>query len=170
MKYELKEISLDMGKLEYEMYQEIPSKESGSVNLCHGLPFEVFPNYLETLINNKHSKVNYYGTPTITYMFYVNDFPVGYACIRTELDKNWEKWSGNIYYVVRPSERKKGYGTKMFELALMECKKLGFDEILAQSSEGNESSAKIIEKNNGILLKEDGTKYYKIILKQCEFR
>jgi Predicted acetyltransferase len=164
MKYELKEISLEMGKLEYEMYQEIPSKEAGSVNLCHGLPFEVFSNYLETLINNKHSKVNYYGTPTITYIFYVNDFPVGYVGIRTELDENWKKWCGNIYYVVRPSERNKGYGTKILECAIGKCKELGFSEILTQSSEGNIASQKVIENNNGVLLREDGTRYYKINL------
>lgn len=42
MNYELKELNMNMGVSEYEMYQDIPLKESGSTNLCNGLPFEVF--------------------------------------------------------------------------------------------------------------------------------
>ena len=50
-------------------------------------------------------------------------------------------------------------------MALDEFKKLGFTEIYGQSSSGNIASAKVIEKNGGILLEEiDGTKYYKIKL------
>ena len=37
MKYELKELNMQMGLLEYGMYQDIPLKESGSTNLCNGL-------------------------------------------------------------------------------------------------------------------------------------
>ena len=47
MNYELKELSLDLISKElYDMYQDIPLKESGSTNLCNGLPFEVFGSYL----------------------------------------------------------------------------------------------------------------------------
>ena len=40
--YELVELNTNMKEEEYQMYQDIPSKESGSTNLCKGLPFEVF--------------------------------------------------------------------------------------------------------------------------------
>ena len=49
MNYELKELNINMGKFEYEMYQDIPLKENGSTNLCNGLPYEVFKEYIETL-------------------------------------------------------------------------------------------------------------------------
>ena len=79
--------------------------------------------------------------------------------------KNWIKWSGNFYYKIRLSERKKGYGTKILSLALEEFKKMGFKEIYGQSSKGNVGSAKVIENNGGILVDEkDGTRYYKIVL------
>ncbi len=164
MNYKLKEINLDMGEKEYDMFQEIPAKVSGATNLCHGIPFETFSNYLEQLICNKYLKVNYYGTPTITYIMYVDDYPVGYVGLRTEIDDNWLKWSGNVYYNIRPSEQKKGYATKMLALALLEFKKLGFKEIYTQSSSGNIASSKVIENNGAILLKDEGTKYYKIII------
>ena len=47
IKYELKELNMNMGKEEYNMFQDIPLKESGSTNLCKGLPYEVFKNYLK---------------------------------------------------------------------------------------------------------------------------
>lgn len=165
MKYELKELNIQMDLLEYEMYQDIPLKESGSTNLCNGLPYEVFKNYLETQLSRKYQIVNFYDTPTITYIMYVNRLPVGYIGLRTEIDENWKKWFGNVYYVIRKSERKKGYATKMLELALIEFKKMNFKEVFCNSSAGNISSAKVIEKNGGIFLNEDeGTRYYKIIL------
>ncbi len=165
MKYELKELNIDMGIMEYKMYQDIPIKESGSTNLCNGLPYEVFKNYLESQLARKYQNISEYDTPTITYIMYVNDIPVGYIAFRTKINDQWKKWSGNFYYVIRMSERKKGYGTKMLKLALDEFRKLGFKEVYGQSSSGNIASAKIIENNNGIFLGEiDGTKYYKIEL------
>ena len=99
--FELKELNLNMGLEEYQMYQDIPSKESGSTNLCNGLPYEVFKNYLESQMARKYQNISIYDTPTITYIMYVNNIPVGYVCLRTKIDDNWKKWCGNIYYAVR---------------------------------------------------------------------
>ena len=162
----LRELDLNMGKDVYEMYQDIPAKESGSTNECFGLSFDDFPKYLEKEINRKNNKVTYDDTPTITYIMYVDNNPVGLICLRTEIDDNWMKWSGNFYYRIRLSERKKGYGTKILSLALEEFRRLGFKEVYGQSSEGNIGSAQLIENNGGILIDEkDGTRYYKIVLK-----
>ena len=161
----LKELNLDMGKDVYEMYQDIPAKESGSTNDCFGLSFDEFPKYLEKEINRKNNKVTYDDTPTITYIMYDNNKPIGLICLRTEIDDKWMKWSGNFYYRIRLLERKKGYGTKILSLALEEFRRLGFKEVYGQSSAGNIGSAKVIENNGGILLDEkDGTRYYKIVI------
>ena len=161
----LKELNLDMGKKEYEMYQDIPAKESGSTNECYGIPCENFKEYLQKEINRKYNKVTSEDTPTITFIMYVDDNPVGIICLRTQIDENWKKWSGNFYYIIRKSERNKGYGTMILKLALEEFRKLGFKEVYGQSSKGNIASAKVIENNGGIFLNEnDGTRYYKIII------
>ncbi len=165
MKYKLKEININMGTSEYEMYQDIPLKESGSTNLCNGLPYEVFKDYIENQLSRKYQKINEYDTPTIIYIMYANDKPVGYIGLRTEIDNRWKKWSGNFYYTIRKSERKKGYGTQILKLGLDEFKKLGFKEVYGQSSNGNVASSKVIINNGGIFLEEiDGTRYYKIEL------
>ena len=166
MNFFLRKLDLDMGKDVYDMYQDIPAKESGSTNDCFGLSFDDFPKYLEKEINRKHNKVTFDDTPTISYIMYDDNKPIGLICLRTEIDDNWMKWSGNFYYRIRLSERKKGYGTKILSLALEEFRRLGFKEVYGQSSAGNIGSAKVIENNGGILIDEkDGTRYYKIVLK-----
>ncbi|MCI8545093.1 MAG: GNAT family N-acetyltransferase [Bacilli bacterium] len=161
MNCELSELNLEMGRKEYEMYQDIPSKESGSTNLCKGLPYEVFHNYLESQLARKYQNISEYDTPTTIYIFYVNRIPVGYIGLRTSIDDKWKKWSGNIFYVIRQSERGKGYASKMLEIALEKLEELKIDTVFCQSSAGNIASSKVIEKNGGVLLEEiDGTRYY----------
>lgn len=124
---------------------------------------EEFNTWIIKQIDRKNNKVTYDDTPTTTYILYVDNIPVGYICLRTEIDDNWKKWSGNFYYKVRSSERRKGYATKMLSLALDEFKKFGYREVLGNSSNDNIASSKVIENNGGILLKEiDGSRYYKI--------
>lgn len=164
-KYRLEEINLGMGQPEYEMYRDIPAKESGSTNLCNGLPFDVFPSFIESQMARKYQTISPFDTPTAIYIFYVNDKPIGYAGLRLDIDEKWKKWSGNIFYAVRSSARGKGYGTALLDAMLKEAKNHGIDEVLIQSSAGNIASQKIIEKNGGKFLSEDeGTRYYKITI------
>ena len=161
---ELVELNMNMGEKEYQMYQDIPLKESGSTNLCNGLPYSVFKNFLGTQMARKYNGVSLYDTPVIIYIMYYDGVPVGYIGLRTEIDDNWMKWSGNVFYVIRESFRGKGYGNKILELGLNEFKKMNYKEIYCQSSAGNVYSAKKNEKNGGILINEiEGTRYYKIV-------
>lgn len=61
---------------------------------------------------------------------------------------------GHIGDGIRPSERKKGYATKMISLALDECKKLGITKVLMVCDKKNIGSAKSIMNNGGILENE----------------
>ena len=45
----LKELDLTMTEDEYEMFQDIPAKESGSTNEAYGIPYDKFKNYLKTV-------------------------------------------------------------------------------------------------------------------------
>ncbi len=135
MKYKLKELSLNLiDTFLYEMYQDIPSGENGQTNKAYGLTKKEFKQYVLTQIKRKYNQVTFYDTPTITYIMYVNGYPVGFICLRTKIDDNWLKWSGNFYYQIRTTERRKGYATKMLALALEKLKELGFTEVYGQSS------------------------------------
>ena len=165
MDFELKELHMGMGQPEWEMYQDIPAKEPGATNLCRGLPLEVFPAWLESQIARKYQRISYYDTPTTVCLLYADSVPVGYIGIRTEIDEDWKRWSGNLYYTLRQSARGKGFGTKMLALALDKCREAGMTEVFANASAGNAASARVIEKNGGILLEEvEGSRYYRFEL------
>lgn len=165
MNYELKELHMGMGRAEWEMYQDIPVKEPGSTNLCKGLPLEVFPAWLESQIARKFQRISYYDTPTTVCLMYADGVPVGYIGIRTEIDEDWKRWSGNLYYTVRQSARGKGFGTRMAALALEKCRDMGMQEVYSNACDGNVASARVLEKNGGVLLEEvEGSRYYRIEL------
>lgn len=163
MKYALKELNMAMGKAEWEMFQDIPVREPGSTNLCKGLPLDVFPAFLESQLARKYQTISVYDTPARTFLLYGEDVPVGCIGIRTQIDEKWKVWSGNLYFVIRKSERGKGYGSRMLSLALEECRAMGMTEVYANASAGNTASARVIEKNGGVLTGEkDGSRYYQI--------
>lgn len=155
-----------MGKAEYDMFQEIPAKENGSTNLCNGIAYDCFYSYLKSQLARQYQKLNDYDTPTKVYILYDKSYPIGYIGIRTKINKKWRNWCENIYYAIRPSERLKHLGTKMLSLVIKECEKLNINPIYIKSASGNIGSQKIIENNNGVLIREGqhGGRWYKIQL------
>ena len=79
---------------------------------------------------------------------------LGAVNIRHYLNESLLKDGGHIGDGIRPSERRKGYGAKIIELALLECKKLGIKKVLIVCDKDNIASAKSIIKNGGVLENE----------------
>jgi predicted acetyltransferase len=61
---------------------------------------------------------------------------------------------GHIGDMVRPSERRKGYGTEQIRLALEKCRELGIPWVLVTCDKDNIASARTIQKNGGVLENE----------------
>lgn len=59
---------------------------------------------------------------------------------------------GHIGYDISPNYRKKGYGTQILKLALVEAEKFGIKEVMVTCNIDNEFSRKVIENNKGKLL------------------
>lgn len=79
---------------------------------------------------------------------------LGAVNIRHDLNDSLLQEGGHIGDGIRPSERRKGYATEMIRLALVECKKLGIDQVLMTCDKDNIGSVKSIVKNGGILENE----------------
>lgn len=79
---------------------------------------------------------------------------VGAVNIRHYLNEGLLLNGGHIGDGIRPSERRKGYATKMIALALEECRKLGIDRVLMVCDKENIGSAKSIMNNGGMLENE----------------
>ncbi|HTE49124.1 MAG TPA: GNAT family N-acetyltransferase [Candidatus Paceibacterota bacterium] len=87
-----------------------------------------------------------------TELWFVEDGKIiGWTKIRHRLNENLLLQGGHIGYSIRPSERNKGYGTRILELALSEAKRPGLNKVLLTCDDDNTGSAKVIEKNGGIL-------------------
>lgn len=69
--------------------------------------------------------------------------------------QGYVKVHGHIGYGVRPSERRKGYATKMLKLALEYCKDIGLGKVLITCDKSNIASAKTIIKCLGVLETEE---------------
>ncbi len=79
---------------------------------------------------------------------------IGIIQIRYELNEYLFKCGGHIGDSIRPSERNKGYSTKMISLALKEAKRIGIGNVLMTCDKNNIASARTIIKNGGKLENE----------------
>src|SRR3989344_5901650 len=88
--------------------------------------------------------------PETEYWFVDNGEFIGRTSIRHRLNDKLTYIGGHIGYDIRPTKRGKGYGNKIFELALRKGKELGLTRVLITSDARNIASRKIIEKNGGV--------------------
>lgn len=79
---------------------------------------------------------------------------IGAIDIRHSLNEYLLQYGGNIGYGIRPSERKKGYATKMLALALEKAKEIGLEKVLITCFKDNIGSAHTIINNGGVLENE----------------
>lgn len=79
---------------------------------------------------------------------------VGAVNIRHYLNDHLIIGDGHVGVGIRPSERGKGFGTKMVALAHEECDKLGIKRVLMCCDKDNMASSKTIVKNGGVLENE----------------
>lgn len=89
--------------------------------------------------------------PETVYWLIVAGQYAGRISIRQQLTPALRKYGGHIGYDIRPSMRRKGYGTLQCRLALEKAKARGMEHILITCDDDNIGSAKIIEANGGIL-------------------
>lgn len=76
---------------------------------------------------------------------------LGTSRLRHRLTPQLEHSGGHIGYDVRPSERSKGYGTRLLALTLRKAREMGMKRVLLTCDDDNVGSARIIEKNGGKL-------------------
>jgi predicted acetyltransferase/broad specificity phosphatase PhoE len=85
---------------------------------------------------------------------------LGVVNIRHRLTETLLNSGGHIGYGIRPSERRKGYATKLLSLALEKSKDIGINKALVVCNEDNTGSFKTIINNGGIpdsdFVEEDG--------------
>ncbi|GCF66276.1 GCN5 family acetyltransferase [Bacillus cereus] len=121
-----------------------------------------FPAMVQELLD-AHNGVNLPESwvPDSTYWLVTdNNRIVGTVNIRHSLTEHLFNAGGHIGYGIRPSERRKGYATKLLELSLEKTKKLNITRALVVCDEVNTASEKTILHNGGVrdddFIEEDG--------------
>ncbi|NLO48871.1 MAG: GNAT family N-acetyltransferase [Clostridiales bacterium] len=75
----------------------------------------------------------------------------GIVSFRHRLTDMLRLFGGHIGYGIRPSERRKGFGTKQLRLALLKVIEFGLTKVLLTCDADNPASAGVIENNGGVL-------------------
>ena len=90
--------------------------------------------------------------PGSTYWLVRDDSTIlGALSLRHRLNDTLREIGGHIGYAIRPSARSKGYATRMLSLALPKARTLGLHRVLITCTRENSASARVIEKNGGLL-------------------
>ena len=152
----LREINEHDKKELLEMVEEIRNdvlddKFEGFRNISD-LTTDNYDDFLKELEKNKNMKL--YKPHMVDQTTFIlvddNNHIYGGTNVRHELNEGLLIHGGHIGYLIRPSERKKGYGSLMLKLTLDECSRLGINKVLVTCRETNKGSAKVIENNGGI--------------------
>jgi predicted acetyltransferase len=162
MKVKLKELMPIESQDIFHMVQEIGEGQNGFINSLYSDNLQVFQeklnrNYEMSLgINLAEGLV-----PQTIYWFYIEDKLVGYGKLRHFLNDKLKDHGGHIGYIIRPSERRKGYGKLALRELVAEANQKGIQDILLTCDESNSASRKVIESNQGVLSEmKDGTCKY----------
>ncbi|HDR7445851.1 TPA: GNAT family N-acetyltransferase [Bacillus toyonensis] len=121
-----------------------------------------FPAMIQELLD-AHNGVNLPESwvPDSTYWLVTDENKiVGVVNIRHSLTEHLFNTGGHVGYGIRPSERRKGYATKLLELSLEKTKELNIEKVLIVYDEVNTGSEKTILHNGGLrdddFIEEDG--------------
>lgn len=152
MKIELKALSESDGQDIFEIIKEIGLGENGFTTNFPESSFEDFKSALPRLVEISEGidLPEGYVSQTI-YWMYVDDRPVAYGKLRHKLNDKLLNYGGHVGYIVRPSERGKGYGKLFLGELKSVAKSIGIERLLITCDDTNYRSRAVVESNNGIL-------------------
>ncbi|MDQ3916944.1 MAG: GNAT family N-acetyltransferase [Acidobacteriota bacterium] len=116
------------------------------------LALEDFPRFLSEISDGARGAGLPPGrVPYSTFWLAAGRRLIGSSRLRHRLTPDLEDEGGHVGYDIRPSERRKGYGTLILRRTLEEARGLGIGRVLLTCDADNVASAKVIEKNGGRL-------------------
>ena len=89
-----------------------------------------FEDWVKMIHDNANIGDNEWGKSLTYLVFNDEDELIGLLNIRYDLKEEKTMEFGHIGYGVRPSQRRKGYATKMLQFALDECQKYGLKKVI----------------------------------------
>ena len=148
-------------------FYEYGSKINGSGGLDRCLKESTYEAWLEkTLKYIDIANVPKSKSPAITY-FYVreeDDRIIGMVNIRLALNDFMRREGGHVGYSIRPTERRKHYGTALLDMTLKVYDTMGIRDVLVSCDKENIASAGVIKNCGGVLKDEFFSETYNEML------
>ncbi len=125
---------------------------SGAGSELATLAREALPDFIRRLDERTHG-IGLHVPDSPFWLVRLSDSAVvGVSSLRHRLIPALEDVGGHIGYSIRPSERCKGYGTCILALTMEQARARGLGHLLLTCDTENRSSARVIEKNGGVLV------------------
>lgn len=113
---------------------------------------KTYPMWLDYL--NAPAGTNLFGYDKVdssNYLAMLGDRVVGMVSIRYELTPQLQQVGGHVGYSTHPDYQGQGVATAMLNFAVQNLAGLGVTKVLVTCDDTNLGSAKVIEKNGGVL-------------------
>ena len=137
-----------------EYVREHRDRGETSISASLGLSSSEYSDWVNKIHLNACEGDENWGR-SLMYLCFDGSLLVGLLSIRYELPESLSQIYGDIGYGVRPSERNKGYATKMLAYALNVCREKGMEKVILGCYKDNLASAATIMKNGGVLFAEN---------------
>jgi predicted acetyltransferase len=155
-------MSLKLVKLDYSYRKQLFDmmdewSETGEKIVPYSIrknDYRDFDTYIKGFANENREEAGHVPGTTLFCLDTDRNLFIGAVNIRHYLNEALLLNGGHIGDGIRPSERRKGYATKMIGLALEVCRSLGISKVLMVCDKENIGSAKSIINNGGILENE----------------
>lgn len=137
---------------EYQQTSEFRMFDQNNLTLI----YENFSDYIQHLENNsKGINLKPGFVPATNFWLVMNSkIILGESQLRHWLVPTLEHRGGHIGYMIRPSQRNKGYGTKILAMTLEKARNMGLSRVLLTCDRDNLASVRVIQKNQGKLTSE----------------
>jgi predicted acetyltransferase len=161
MKLNLRKLSRTDGPEIYQMLKQISAVENSFTNPVFDMGYDAFQRWLiqqDTWSEGIDLPDGY--VPQTIYWLYADNTPVGIGKIRHQLTPSSRNNGGNIGYAISRPYRGLGYGNVILRLLLDQARSMGINELLLTVDIGNEASKHVVEKNGGILVRQNTERYF----------
>jgi len=133
------------------MVRESAVSEGGFTSDARDVTQETFADYVRKLTDMAEGRNLPEGyVPMNTFWLRHEGRLIGISRLRLRLVPALRERGGHIGYWIRPSERRRGYGTLLLALTCRQARAKGIRRVLLTCDAGNTGSRRIIEKNGGV--------------------
>ncbi len=139
------------------LVKEFVARGEDLVPFVLAVPYEDFGGFLRTL----HDYADGVGLPagfvphSTYWLVNAGKEILGVSNLRHRLTPNLQREEGNVGYGVRPSARRKGFGTVLLAETLQTAKAKGLTRVLITCGKSNLGSVQVILRNGGVFESEE---------------